>query len=337
MQAVPERLTDAPWLEITFPRVVGYRYDVPPDAAGGAVHRRVARGAVHAGHPDQHRERPDRRRDGRADAGRAEEAARRRRSPSALAKLILQQHYFRAEDGEPAVPGRLLGHRPRLQVWLFPQVLAIVRAGWRSASLQDDTFPQLLLFAQKAHAAAEKIHRAIVAASGGATAAPGRCCSPTTRSARTAGVSFDTPRRRWTTGPTKCHINLVPLRQRLGDEVCQTLEEMDEVGPTSRTRTSASRSRTPARAGRATTTPTYIVRIDDGRGTDDLLNLVVEVSGQKKKEKEAKVADGAKHVGAGREQPRHASAAGRSSKSTTRGTAQDDAGNSGKLLKRIRG
>ena len=31
------------------------------------------------------------------------------------------------------------------------------------------------------------------------------------------------------------------------------------------------------------------MKLDDGRGTADLLNLVLEVSGQKKKEKDAKV------------------------------------------------
>ena len=35
--------------------------------------------------------------------------------------------------------------------------------------------------------------------------------------------------------------------------------------------------------------PDIIVKIDDGRGTADLLNLLLEVSGQRKKEKEAKV------------------------------------------------
>jgi type III restriction enzyme len=35
--------------------------------------------------------------------------------------------------------------------------------------------------------------------------------------------------------------------------------------------------------------PDLIVKIDDGRGVADLLNLILEVSGQKKKEKEAKV------------------------------------------------
>jgi len=37
-------------------------------------------------------------------------------------------------------------------------------------------------------------------------------------------------------------------------------------------------------------TPDFIACIDDGRGPDDLLNLIVEVTGEKKKDKAAKVA-----------------------------------------------
>jgi type III restriction enzyme len=35
--------------------------------------------------------------------------------------------------------------------------------------------------------------------------------------------------------------------------------------------------------------PDFIVRIDDGHGPKDLLNLILECTGQKKKDKEAKV------------------------------------------------
>ena len=35
--------------------------------------------------------------------------------------------------------------------------------------------------------------------------------------------------------------------------------------------------------------PDELIRIDDRRGADDLLNLIVEISGQLKKEKQAKV------------------------------------------------
>lgn len=37
-------------------------------------------------------------------------------------------------------------------------------------------------------------------------------------------------------------------------------------------------------------TPDFIVRLDDGHGPDDPLNLIVEVTGEKDKDKEAKTA-----------------------------------------------
>ncbi len=36
--------------------------------------------------------------------------------------------------------------------------------------------------------------------------------------------------------------------------------------------------------------PDFIVRIDDGHGKDDPLNLIIEVTGERKKDKEAKTA-----------------------------------------------
>ena len=36
--------------------------------------------------------------------------------------------------------------------------------------------------------------------------------------------------------------------------------------------------------------PDFVARVDDGRGADDLLNLLVEVSGEERRDKAAKVA-----------------------------------------------
>src|SRR5262249_30871826 len=79
-----------------------------------------------------------------------------------IAKLIIER-YFRAD-----VPEGTAGDGSGPQVWLFPQVLTIVRR-WLAECVvcYDDTFPQLLLFVQKANAAAEKIYRAIVEATQG--------------------------------------------------------------------------------------------------------------------------------------------------------------------------
>ena len=40
--------------------------------------------------------------------------------------------------------------------------------------------------------------------------------------------------------------------------------------------------------------PDYLLRVDDGRGMSDLLNLIVEISGQELKQKHAKVDTAAK-------------------------------------------
>ncbi len=56
--------------------------------------------------------------------------------------------------------------------------------------------------------------------------------------------------------------------------------------------------------------PDFIGAWTMGHGADDLLNLVVEVTGETKKEKAAKVDDGAGPVGAGGEQSRRVRAMG---------------------------
>jgi len=50
--------------------------------------------------------------------------------------------------------------------------------------------------------------------------------------------------------------------------------------------------------------------LDDGRGSLDPLNLIIEVSGEKKKEKAAKVMTARNALGARREQPRRVRAVG---------------------------
>ena len=55
VQAVAERLLDAPWLEVTFPRVVGYRFDVPAERLTAKFDAVAPRGPDDAGHADQHR------------------------------------------------------------------------------------------------------------------------------------------------------------------------------------------------------------------------------------------------------------------------------------------
>src|SRR5204863_681379 len=92
-------------------------------------------------------------------------------------------------------------------VWLFPQILGIVKT-WLAecVACKDNTFPQLLLVVENAHKAAEKVHRAIAAASPGGRRVRA-VMQPYDALGTTAGVTFDTTKPRWTTAANKCHVN----------------------------------------------------------------------------------------------------------------------------------
>ena len=143
------RCRSGPTCEITFPRVAGYRYDLPTERLEPRTSARasvmtlstdevptwteldpiVGEKAVH--NLDDLRGRRD------------QEVAFR------LARRILDDN-FRDADGYD-------------QAWLFPQLVPIAER-WLADCVvcKDGTFPQLLLLAQWQHAAAERIYRAIV-------------------------------------------------------------------------------------------------------------------------------------------------------------------------------
>jgi type III restriction enzyme len=275
VRAIPERLVGTPWLEIIFPRVVGYGFDVPAErltAKFDKSHREVLTtqdmptttlNAPVVGE--------------KAELTLEEAKGLRPQSVAFLLATRLQQHHF------PDKP------------WLFPQLVGIVR-DWLgdpdgdspNVDYDDDTFPGLLAFGQKKAAVCEKIARAIIAASGGAQRL--RVELPATDSrGTTTGVSFDTVKDCWTTDPAKCHFNLVPQDSDWETIVCQKLEEMDEVRAYAKNQGIGFRIPYTCDGRPGNYYPDLIVKIDDGRSTKDLLNLVLEVSGQRKKEKEAKV------------------------------------------------
>jgi type III restriction enzyme len=275
VRAVPERLIDCPWLEVIFPRVVGYRFDVPAErlsARFDANHRIVL----------TTQDVPTHVLDAPIVGEKAEltlDEAKGLR-PQAVAFLLathLQQHHFTDKP------------------WLFPQLLGIVR-DWLgdpngdspNVDYGDDTFPGLLAFGQKKSAVCEKIARAIIAASGGAQRLRAEL-QPDDATGTTVGVAFDTIKDCWTSEPTRCHFNLVPQDSDWETIVCQKLEDMDEVRAYAKNQGIGFRIPYTCDGRPGNYYPDLIVKLDDGRGTADLLNLVLEVSGQKKKEKDAKV------------------------------------------------
>ena len=174
--------------------------------------------------------------------------------------------------------------------WLFPQLLQVVRE-WRETCLtcKDNAFPQMLLLVAFAHAAAEKIYQAIVTSAAGA-----RKLLPILRPYDTMGstryVDFDTARDVYRTKPDKSHISHVVLDSGWEAKLAEIFDnEIDEVIHYAKNFQLGFTIPYTFNGEEKSYLPDYIIRMDDGLGKDDLLNLVLEVSGEARKDKAAKV------------------------------------------------
>jgi type III restriction enzyme len=261
-------LEDRADLEITFPRVIGYRHELEGQRLAAKftdasrltlstkdvpsktdVHPIVGQRTTHT--LDDLRQR------------RPQEVA------FAIAKRVLERYY-------PDQP------------WLFPQLLRISR-DWLDTcvSLKDNTFVQMLLLAQLAERASEHIQTAIVRADEGRRRLIARL-APYDRVGSTRAVDFDTSKSVMPTAPERCHVSDVVADSGWEHTVAERLEEMDEVR--AYVKNDHLGFAIPyTREGQAHEfLPDFIVRIDDGHGEKDLLNLIVEVSGQVLDTKKAK-------------------------------------------------
>ena len=194
-----------------------------------------------------------------------------------LAKLTFEK-YFHDDEGN-AKP------------WLFPQILAITKR-WldECVILKDNVFPQLLLLIEFAHNAADRIYRAIVAAeSGDKTLKP--ILFPYDPTGSTRYVDFDTSRPTYKTDPDRCHISHVVADTGSWEQkMAQALEDMKEVFAYVKNHNLGFSIPYTINGQEKNYIPDFLIRLDDGGGEDDLLNLIIEVTGEKKKDKEAKIA-----------------------------------------------
>src|SRR5205085_7209356 len=106
----------------------------------------------------------------------------------------------------------------------------------------------------------------------------------------TAGVSYDTTKPRWTTAPNKSHINFVPCDSNWEAKFAQALEEMDEVKAYVKNQNLGFKIPYTFEGRPGNYYLDYLLRVADGRGMDDLLNLVGEISGHELQDTEAKAA-----------------------------------------------
>ncbi len=104
-------------------------------------------------------------------------------------------------------------------------------------------------------------------------------------------MDFDTIRRVYATKADKCHISHVVADTGSWEQkMAETLEEMPEVVRYVKNHNLNFTIPYTLNGEQRNYNPDFIACIDDGHGADNLLNLIVEVTGQQKKDKAAKVA-----------------------------------------------
>ncbi len=267
----PER--DA--LEIRFPRVEGYRVDLPddrlvatftadsileltPELVGatetqnaGIIGERVDLNLVHTGDV---------------------------RPSEVLYRLTthLLMTRWRDEDGMPLYP-------------LFGQLKRVAKE-WLDGYLvcTGGTYPAQLIYKTLADRACERITNGITRAFVG-TRPVKAVLDPYNPTGSTLHVSFNTSNTaRWLTDARRCHINWVILDSDWEAEFCRVAETHPKVRAYVKNHSLG--FEVPYRCGAEARRyrPDFIVLIDDGHGDDDLLHLVVEIKGFRREDAKEK-------------------------------------------------
>lgn len=258
----PER--DA--LEIVFPRVEGYRVELPDErlVADFNDESKLVLTPVLVG-PSQTQ-----------NAGIIGESADMTLQhlgdmrPSSLV-FNLTQHLLYTKWRDP-------GEEPKLH--LFGQLKRITKE-WLDTCLicKGDTYPALLMYQELADMACNKITAAITRHFLGERPIKA-LLDPYNPSGSTRNVRFNTSKTdRWETSSQHSHINWVVLDSDWEAEFCRVAERHPQVR--AYVKNHGLGFEVPYRFGSEMRKylPDFIVRVDDGCGPDDLLNLIVEIKG----------------------------------------------------------
>jgi type III restriction enzyme len=192
-----------------------------------------------------------------------------------IAKEVLEK-FFRDEDGN---------NKP----WLYPQIVAITRS-WvdQCLILKDNTFPQMLLLTRLGRSASEKIYRSILSSVDGQTKV-----KPILRSFEVIGstdyVDFDTTKNVYITAEDKSPVShVVADTESWEQKMASVLEEMPEVFSYVKNQNLGFTIPYVLEGDERSYVPDFIVKVKVD-GETEFLNLVLEVSGEKRKDKAAKV------------------------------------------------
>lgn len=271
--------------EITFPRLIGYRYEVRAERLRAEFDEDAQLYLSTKDVPTKTENAPI---VGESSFHTLDDLRSKRLNEVAflLAKLTLEK-YFRQEPPEGESKE---GTVQDVQAWRFPDILRISKE-WLDACVRckDGTFLQLLLFTQLAHNAADRIYRAIVKAS-----EEQRVLKPILRPYDTFGstsyVDFDTTKPTLETRADKCHVShVVADTDTWEQKLAETLEEMPEVVRYVKNQSLGFTIPYTVDGEMKNYVPDFIAVLRDRDDDEDVLNLIIEVTGEKKKEKEAKV------------------------------------------------
>ncbi|NCO84321.1 MAG: DEAD/DEAH box helicase family protein [Nitrospirae bacterium] len=267
VRALPERAH----LELTFPRLTGYRYEIPEEKLKATFTDESKFILSTHDIPTKVQLDPIA---GKSSIHTLDDLKRRRVQEVAflLAKLTLENH-FQDDEGN-------------IKPYLFPQVLDITRQ-WIDECVicHDNTFPQLLLLIKFAHNAADRIYRSIVKSTEKSQALK-PVLKPYDMLGTTKYVDFDTIRAVYPT--TLSHIShVVADTDSWEQKLAQSLEDMEEVVSYAKNQNLGFTIPYTFNGEEKNYLPDFIVmmRLND----DKILNLIIEVTGEKKKDKEAKV------------------------------------------------
>ncbi|MEW6766282.1 MAG: BPTD_3080 family restriction endonuclease [Pseudomonadota bacterium] len=179
------------------------------------------------------------------------------------------------------------GEEPKLH--LFGQLKAITKQ-WLDTCLvcKGGTYPAQLMYQELADMACERITAGITRAEQGNRPIKA-VLDPYNPTGSTRHVNFNTSKKnRWETDARRSHINWIVLDSDWEAEFCRVAEAHPKVRAYVKNHNLG--LEVPYRYGSETRTylPDFVVLVDDGHGDDDLLHLIVEIKGYRREDAKEK-------------------------------------------------
>lgn len=269
VKAMPDRAS----AEIRYPKLLGYKYDLGEDRLTATFDPASRMTLSTHDLPTMTEMDPI---VGKSDVHDLEDLKKQRPNAVAffLAKKLLETR-FRDEEDNP-------------KPWLFPQLLEITKR-WLNECVEykSDTFPQMLLLVQFSQTAVDRLYNSIVMGQvDHATIKP--IFRPYDSQGSTKDVDFDTIRSVYETRPDKCHVSHVVCDTNSWEQkLAQTLEDMPEVFSYVKNHKLGFSIPYTIDGEEHQYFPDFIALLDYGQ--EEILYLIIEVSGENKDDKMVKV------------------------------------------------